>query len=474
MNVEVAWAVVVPLAGALLSSFAGQRIVHGLSWVTTLGTAGAALSVSWSVARRGPLQHAVGGWLPPLGIQLRADGLAAMLLATLAVVGALLSVHAIRDRETTRQRARSFFSLWFFAWGALNALVLSADIFNLYVTLELTTLASVGLIAIRGGRDALRASLRYLLIALSGSLVYLLGVAITYGVHASLDLTELGARANSSSASWVAFSLMTLGLSLKTALFPLHGWLPPVYVSARPVVAAFLSSLIGKGSFVVLLRLWFEVFPAGFELVAGRYLGVLGGAGVLWGSLLALRQERLKPLIAYSSVAQIGYLFLLFPLSTPGAWLGGVYLMISHAAAKASMFLAAATIERAIGRDDLDGLRGLSRHLPVTFFTLALAGISLMGMPPSGGFIAKWLLVRAAIEAGQWWWALVILVGGLLGAGYVFRILRRAFLPLPPEAEARAIPRRDELPALALALVALLLGLVPDAVLSLLDVAERS
>lgn len=474
MNIEMAWAVVIPLAGALLSSLVRQRVAPRLAWVTTLGTAGAALNVSWSVARHGPLQHAVGGWLPPLGINLRADGLAAVLLATVAVVGALLSVHAIRDRETTRRRARSFFSLWFSAWGALNALVLSADIFNLYVTLELTTLASVGLIAIHGGREALRAALRYLLIALSGSLVYLLGVALTYGVHASLDLTELGTRDASSPASWVAFSLMTLGLGLKMALFPLHGWLPPVYVSARPVVAAFLSSLVGKASFVVLLRLWFEAFPAGFVLGAGQFLGVLGGAGVLWGSLLALRQERLKPLIAYSSVAQIGYLFLLFPLGTPGAWSGGVYLLISHAAAKASMFLAAATIERAIGGDGLDGLRGLSRHLPVTFFTLALAGISLMGMPPSGGFIAKWLLARAAIEAGQWWWALVILMGGLLGAGYVFRILRRAFLPLPPEAEMLAIPRRDELPALALALAALLLGLVPDAVLSLLDVARRS
>lgn len=474
MNVDAAWAVVVPLAGAVLCSFVGVRLVPWAARVTTLGTFGAAMSIVWTVNRRGPLSHAVGGWAPPLGISLRGDGLGAVLLAIIAVVAALLSAYALREREHGSRRARSFLSLWFFAWAGLNALVLSADIFNLYVTLELVTLAAVALIAMDGGREALSAALRYLFIALSGSLVYLLGVALLYGGHATLDLALLGARLDSGWVDGVAFSLMTVGLGLKTALFPLHGWLPPAYVSARPVIAAFLSSLIGKGSFIVLLRLWFEVFPASFERQAGDYLGALGGAGVIWGSLLALRQERLKMLIAYSSVAQIGYLFLLFPLNAAGAWSGAVYLVISHAAAKSAMFLAAGTIERAMGSDDLDGLKGLSEKLPVTFFTLALAGISLMGMPPSGGFVAKWLLVRAAIESGAWWWAVVILAGGLLAAGYVFRILRRALLSEPPGSGFQTIERRDELAALALALIALLLGVAPELPLELMAVGRPS
>jgi formate hydrogenlyase subunit 3/multisubunit Na+/H+ antiporter MnhD subunit len=179
-------------------------------------------------------------------------------------------------------------------------------------------------------------------------------------------------------------------------------------------------------------------------------------------------------LIAYSSVAQIGYLFLLFPLNTASAWSGTVYLAISHAVAKSAMFLAAGTIQRATGSDHLDDLKGLSQKLPVTFFTLALAGISLMGMPPSGGFVAKWLLVRAAIDSGAWWWAAVILVGGLLAAGYVFRILGRALSSQPTECRVQTIPRRDELVALALALIALLLGVAPELPLELMAVRRPS
>jgi formate hydrogenlyase subunit 3/multisubunit Na+/H+ antiporter MnhD subunit len=246
MNVDPAWAVVVPLAGAVLCVFAGLRVVHWVARATTLGTFCAAMSVAWTVNRRGPLSHAVGGWAPPLGISLHGDGLAAVLLAVIAVVAALLSVYALRERALGSPHASSFFSLWFFAWAALDALVLSADVFNLYVALELMTLAAVALIAIDGGREALSAGLRYLFIALSGSLVYLLGVALLYGVHATLDLALLGARVDAGWINCVAFSLMTLGLGLKTALFPLHGWLPPAYVSTRPVIAALLSSLIGK------------------------------------------------------------------------------------------------------------------------------------------------------------------------------------------------------------------------------------
>ncbi|WP_434043605.1 MULTISPECIES: complex I subunit 5 family protein [Sorangium] len=468
MNAGLAWAVLIPLIGAVLCLLSGPRGQRWIVGATSLGTLGAVSVVAGSVSSRGTLRHAAGGWGVSLGIALRADGLAAVMLLVVGVVGALTSVQALRDPRASPRPGGGFFSLWLSAWAALNALAVSADLFNLYVTLELTTLAAVGLITAGGNRAAVDAGLRYLLVALPGSLVYLLGVAILYGMYATLDLSVLGARLAPDPTAWTALALMIVGLCLKAALFPLHAWLPPSYVSAGSSVSALVAALVGKGSFYVLLRIWLEVLPAGAAPRAGQLLGALGAAGVLWGSLLSLRQRRLKTLTAYSSVAQVGYLFMFFPLDVPGALSGAVYLAASHAAAAASMFLAAGAVDRTLGHDELDGLQGLARHRPVTFFSLALAGASLMGMPPSGGFVAKWLLLRAAIERRHGWLAAVILVGGLLAAGYVFRVLRGAFLPLPPEVHLHPLPRGAELAALALALLALLLGVAPKAPLDLL------
>lgn len=473
MSPEVAWAITVPLVGAILCLGARRGAGRWVAGLTAAGALGASAVVARNVFAGRPLRHFVGGWGASLGIDLHADGVAALMLAAVGVVGAVITAQSIRDLPTSA-RSESFFSLWFFAWAALNALVLSADVFNLYVTLELTTLAAVALIAASGDREALRAGLRYLLIALPGSLAYLLGVAILYGAYATLDLATLGARLTPSSTTAAALALMAVGLCLKAALFPLHAWLPPAYVGARPDVSALLSALIGKGPFYVLLRLWLEVVPVEHGHRVGLLLGVLGAAGVIWGAVLALKQQRLRALVAYSSIGQIGYLFLLFPLGSAQALSGALYLAASHAAAAASMFLATGTIHRTLGHDRVDELNGLAHHLPVTFFSLALAGVSLMGMPPSGGFVAKWLLVRASIEARQWWLTAVILAGGLLAAAYVFRVLRGAFLPLPREAHLHSIPRGAEIAALVLALIALLLGVAPAAPLALLDVGRPS
>lgn len=466
MSGALAWVVLIPLLGAAFGLVAGGGVARWANRAAGLGTVAAAAAVAWSVSEHGVLGHAIGGWGAPLGIELRADGVAAVMLLAVAVVGALTSLGAPEPPPGNER----FFPLWFFSWAALNALFLSADVFNLYVTLELATLGAVGLLASTGTRASTEAALRYLLFALPGSLVYLLGVAVLYGAWATLDLRELAARVVADVPTGVALALMTLGLCLKAALFPLHGWLPRAYVTARPRVSALLAALLAKASFYVLLRVWMSAMPAALAPRAGLVLGVLGVAGIGWGSLLALGQRRLRPLIAYSSVAQAGYLFLVFPLATSAAWSGGIYLAVSHAAAKASLFLAAGTIERVVGGDELADLRGLARELPVTFFSLALAGVSLMGMPPSGGFVAKWLLVRAALEAGQWWLAVAMLLGGLLTAGYVFKILRGAFLPAEASAQRSALPRGAELVPLLLALLAFALGVLAAAPLQLLGV----
>ena len=463
-----AWPVVLPLAGAVLGLLVGRKGVRVVAGCASVATFAASVMLTWEVATRGVLRQSIGGWGPPLGIEWRADGLAVVMLLTIGVVGPLISVHALDhlgDRED-----REFLPLWLFVWCALNALVLSADAFNLYVTLELMTLASVALIAVRRDRAGLDAGLRYLLFALPGSLLYLLGVALLYGVYSALDLGLLGQRITPGPVAWVAAALMTLGLCLKTPLFPLHVWLPPTYTGAPTPVTALLSALVSKGSYYVLLRLWLEVFTPILDWQVGQLLGVLGAAAVLWGSLLALSQSQLKRVVAYSSVAQIGYMFLFFPMATVGARTGAVYLVVSHAAAKASMFVAVGNIHQAVGITELGGVQGLAYRMPFTFLAMALGGISLIGMPPSGGFIAKWLLLEESIWTGQWWWGLVLLLGGLLASAYVFRILRGSFLPLPPGVKVRSIPLGNELAPLALALIALVLGLVPWFPLELLAV----
>jgi multicomponent Na+:H+ antiporter subunit D len=188
-------------------------------------------------------------------------------------------------------------------------------------------------------------------------------------------------------------------------------------------------------------------------------IGLLGALAILWGSLQAIRQHRLKLLVAYSTVSQIGYLFLLVPLAAVpvmgadatayawqrDAWAGGLYHGLSHAFAKASMFMAAGTVMHVMGHDRMDGVLGLAARLPVTVFAFGLAGLTIIGVPPSGGFVAKWLLLRAAVDSGQWWWVPVILVGGILSAAYVFLVLGQALTPasasarMPPRVKSRLI-----------------------------------
>lgn len=474
MSGALAWAVLVPLIGALLCLLGGRRAERWLALLTLV----ASLAVTWLVAalvkNHGVLLHLVGGWGAPLGITLRADGLAAVSLACVSSVAVVICAPAVVAARPAGHPLEALFPLWFVAWAALNALFLSADIFNLYVTLELMTLASVGLIALGRGPEATRAALRYLLFALAGSLSYLLGVVLLYGGFGTLGLATLGGRLAADPLAWAALSLIAVGLALKSGLFPLHGWLPAVYVSARSTVSALLSALVSLGAYSVLLRVWLEVMPAQVQPRVGTFLGVLGAGGVLWGSLMALRQSSLRALLAYSSVAQVGYLFLVFPLATPAAFSGGVYLAVSHAAAKASLFLAASTIRSALGHDELKGLRGLAGHLPITFFSLALAGTTLMGVPPSGGFVAKWLMVSAALAGGQWWWAAVIVVGGLMAAGYMFKVLRAAFLPSGPAPRLRPLVPGAELGPFALAVLSFLLGIAPRAPLELLAVGWPS
>jgi len=468
---SLALAVAVPLLGALLTA----------AWPRGKRASDAPAAGWWVVAavwRHGTLRAELGGWGAPLGIALTADGLSAAFVLLTALVGAGIAVHASGYFQHFAS-ARYFWPLWLLLWTALNALWLAADVFNLYVTLELLGLSAAALGALGGTRAALAANLRYLLIGLLGSLTWLLGVALLYAAYGTLDLRQLAAAIAPGPVASAALTLMIGGLALKAALFPLHFWLPPAHASAPAPVSAVLSALVVKAAVYLALRLWYEHFAAVITPVAAALLGALGAAAVLWGSWRALRAVRLKLLAAYSTVAQIGYLFLFFPLlqALPAGaererLLGALVLMaLSHGFAKASLFLAAGSIQHHAGHDRIDELGGTAQHLPATTFAFGLAGTALIGLPPSGAFLGKWLLLENALRAGQWWWVPPMLAGSLLAAGYVFRVLSRAFNrePTPRHFVTAA---RTELPALALASVATLaLGLGAQWLWRLLGIA---
>lgn len=470
MNSLPVWPIILPLSAALLAVVWPRRSAWiGIS--ASLATVFATLLLVWQVASQGPVIHALGGWEPGLGIALRADALATTLLLMSSLVTLAAGWYATGYFSTAAKQSQ-FWPIWLLMVTALHALFLSADLFNLYVTLELLGLSAVALAAMGGGRAAVAAALRYLTVGLLGSMAFLAGVALLYARYGTLDMLALAEVVGPEPASWLALGLMSAGLLVKSALFPLHFWLPPAHANAPAPVSAVLSALVVKAAVYLMLRLWLELFQPALAPSVSWSLGLLGAAAVLWGSWNALKAQRLKLLAAYSTVAQLGYLFIFFPLlmalpagAAHDAAFGALVLMaLTHGFAKSALFLAAGVIQKHAGHDRIEELGGTARALPVTTFALALAGVALIGLPPSGAFLAKWQLLSSAIELGQWLWVPVVAIGSLMAAAYVFRILGYAFGP--GEGIAHALSGyREELPALLLAIAATaILGLGAAAV----------
>ena len=462
----------VPLLFALPLALGIISLLATPAWRARLGLAGLPLLLAASTAvfvhlvLEGPHTYALGHWGAPLGISLVVDGLAAGMVLLTAVVASLCALYAwvyLRDQPPSTS---FFWPLLWFLWAGMNGIWLAEDVFNLYVGLEVMGLAAVGLVALKATPQALAAAMRYLLAALLGSLAYLLGVALLYANYGTLSMAGLHEVATADVTTQVALALIILGLLLKTALFPLHAWLPPAHGGALTPVSALLSALVVKGSFYILLRIWVMLGPEVTPFATAQLLGILGAGAVFYGGWMAWRQHHLKQLVAYSTVAQIGYLFLFFPLVTGTgpeaarlAWDGTLMMLIAHALAKAALFLSAGNLILAVGSAHIGHLVGISRFRPMSLFSFGLAGVSLMGLPPSGGFTGKWLLLNSAILSGQWWWLIVLFLGGLLSAAYIFKVFRMAFREGPQMDHSETPPLMLDVTALLLAAGAILIGL---------------
>lgn len=481
-------AVILPVCAVLAIIACGPRSAARIAMITLAAGLVVATATARELMSSGTaLSYVVGAWQPPLGIALRADGLAGAMLVMTAVVVVAVGLFAraqygLQESAGEGRAQATFWMMLLALWSALNAVFIGEDLFNLYVALELLTFAAVPLVCLDGRAETVSAALRYLLFALIGSLLYLLGCGLIYGQYGTLDLLALSRLSRSDPALFAALALMIVGLLAKAALFPLHLWLPPAHAGAPAPASAILSALVIKAPVFLILRLVLDVAPPQAAAIVGQLLAVLGAASILFCSVMALRQARLKLMIAYSTVAQIGYLFIVFPLASGSAdlppwgtiaWTGGALQLISHALAKAAMFLAAGVIAQAFGHDRIADLGGFGRVLPLSAVAFGLAGLSLMGIPPSGGFIAKCLLLTAAVVEGYPWLAATILAGGLLAGAYVFRVINKALaVPAVPIQPRRTVPQRLEYAALALAAAAVLLGFVPLRPFGLLQIGR--
>jgi formate hydrogenlyase subunit 3/multisubunit Na+/H+ antiporter MnhD subunit len=437
-----------PTLGALLAILAPRA---GVALALAGGWGNAALVVAaW------PLIGAasqLGGWAPPLGIALRLDGLALPFLGLTAAVMALTASAAAARAVLAAPGAAA---LWLFLLAGLNACFLAADLFTLYIALEVLSLAAVALTALGGARAA-EPALRYLFVSLGGSLLYLMGVALLYRAGGALDMRLLAGIDLSGLAIAVPLALATLGLLMKAGAAPFHFWLPPAHGAAAPAVSAVLSGVVVKAALYLILRLWTEVAPT--EALAGAepVFRVLGLVALATGAMGAIRSRQLKALIANSTVAQIGYVLLAlgFAADTPLAVKAAVAFVLAHGLAKAAIFGAAGLVRDANGHDRLADLHDPGPRLGPAKGAIAPGTMALMGLPPSGGFLAKWTLAEAALMRAQWWMAPVLAGGAVLTGAYMLRLVN-ALLRAPACHGPETLPRGWS--ALALGAAALAAG----------------
>jgi len=438
--------VVVPLLSAPLIVLLQPR---GLAWAgaAAAGLASFAIAVALAIAvlDSGAQTYALGGWPAPYGIALSVDALSAIVLLVVTGAGAaaLLGGRPSVDRQIDVARQPFFYAAWLLALSGLAGIVVSADAFNIFVFMEISSLACYVLIAGGPDRRALPAVFKYLITGTIGATFYLIGIGLIYMMTGTLNLADMEARIDGVEnvrPLLVAAGFITIGLALKAAVFPLHVWLPNAYTQAPHMVTVFLAACATKVAVYVLIRFNYSVFHPNLpdhQVQFAMFILPLSILGMLVASSVAIFEGNLKRLLATSSVAQIGYILLGACIATTAGINGAVTHLFNHALAKGGLFLAVACLACRYADLHLDRLGGAATRMPWTAAALVLCGLSLIGVPGTAGFISKWLLVEAALETGPWGWVLVaaILVSSLMALVYIWRIVEALYF--------RDAPRKD-------------------------------
>ena len=465
---------------------------RGLAWaaasIVSLMTFAIAVQLTIGVLAGGLYTYEMGSWPAPYGIALQVDAFSALVLIVITAASsvALLACKSSLDGEIESPRQALFYSAWLLVLAGLCGIVVAADAFNIFVFMEISSLASYVLVA--GGPDkrALPAVFKYLVMGTIGATFYLIGVGLIYMMTGTLNLADMELRIHEVADQrpiLVAAGFITVGLALKAAVFPLHVWLPNAYTYAPNAVTVFLAACATKVSLYVLLRFDFVVFQqnlAGHEIQFAAFLMPLAVLAILVGSAVAIFEPNLKRMFAYSSVAQIGYILLGTSLVSLLGLTAGIVHIFNHALAKGAVFLAVACLATRLTRVDFKHLAGAARQMPWTMGALVLGGLSLIGVPGTAGFISKWYLVMAALERGPLgiFLIVVIVAGSLMALVYIWRIVETAYFQSPYKQVNDQSPGEAPLPMLVItwlaALSSIYFGLQPSVPLLLSSAAAES
>jgi multicomponent Na+:H+ antiporter subunit D len=462
--------VVLPLVVSFFIFFSGwwvKRAGFPLAIGALIGCVLLSIGILNSVLSHGTIQYWLGGWNPPWGIEYRVDHFNAIMLV---LVSGLSLVVAIYSKKTVERelpgKSALFWSLFILLTTGLLGICITGDLFNLFVLLEVVSLSGYALVAIGKGQ-ATFASFRYLIIGTIGASFYLLGVGYLYISTGSLNMEDLRMLLPSLYASRVvqaAFVFIFIGFAIKIALFPLHSWQPDAYTYAPSAVSVFISTAVAKTFIYALIRIIFSVFTLDFIkdfLPVFEIISWIAAIAMVSGSIYAIVQNNLKRMLAYSSVANVGYIVLAIGLA-PSTSLGltpGIMHIINHAVIKGCMFMAACGFIYKLELEDIRDFVGLGRQMPYTCLMLILAALAMIGMPPGAGFITKWYLILAALDAGRYIFVGVIFFSTLLMIIYFWRVIEIMYIKTSKETDISAIPALNEMP-LSMLLPCVFLGIL--------------
>ncbi|MEM7480544.1 MAG: monovalent cation/H+ antiporter subunit D family protein [Acidobacteriota bacterium] len=432
--------VLLPLLAAPLCVMARRgRAAAVLATAVCWGAFGVSIALLGRVLEEGVIVYALGGWSAPWGIEYRIDVLAAFLALFVSGIGALVLTYAPRSlaAEVAESQRNLFYALYLLCLTGLLGITITGDLFNLFVFLEISSLSSYGLISLGRHRRSLTAAFRYLIMGTLGATFILIGIGLMYQMTGTLNMADMVERiveGESLRTVLVAFAFLTVGIGLKMALFPLHQWLPEAYAFAPSTVSAFIAASSTKVSLYILLRFVYTIYGVEFvfdRLELHHILVPLSLAAMFLASGVAIYQTDLKRLLAFSSVAQVGYMTLGASLASVDGLTASIAHLFNHALTKGGMFLAVGCLVLRIGRVELRDLRGLGRRMPWTFFAFVIGGLGLIGIPGTAGFVSKWYLLRATLGGGDWPLAVAVLLSSLLAVIYIWRVIEVAYFQLP-------------------------------------------
>ncbi|NNU16618.1 monovalent cation/H+ antiporter subunit D family protein [Parvularcula sp. ZS-1/3] len=439
-----------------------------------------------TVAEVGPIEYGLGGWANPLGIVYRVDLAGAIVMTLVSLLASVVFPYAIESArdEIVPSQTSAFFAMFLICFSGLMGVVATGDAFNVFVFLEISSLSTYTLVALGAKRDrrALTAAFTYLVLGTIGATFFVIGLGLLYQVTGTLNMTDLHDRLQGADNKVIraGYAFIFTGLGLKLAMFPMHRWLPAAYTYAPSAVTAFLASTSTKVAIYAMLRFLFTIFgfSFGFADIAFGFFLVLGLVGMFYASTVAIFREDVKMILAYSSVAQIGYMLLGISFATVDGVGAALVHVFQHAVMKTTLFMAVGAVFFALGSHRLSAYKGLGKTMPVTTGVFLIGGLSLVGVPLTGGFISKWVLVQAAFGSVQaipsLLIVLMIVASSLLAVAYVGRIAWTMLLEEPTSRTPRKVPLAMMAPMLLMAAVTIYFGIDAEGLVNICRAAAES